>query len=912
MEDEIDLKPGDKIEVLTDDGEYNDGWYYGKNLRTLKTGLYPAVFTRMISGDMKVPTAKSDKRVPTPKLEQQNSFPSVESSRTASTVHSTLNEIDQALEELRKDSLTLSVENSNSNINNNNNVPTSRNTSSHTQVSRITPTKEEILSWSAQEVTNYFLSRGYDESLASRFHAHGITGIILIEMSIEHLKEIEINSFGIRFEIDKEISRLRSIVYSASTATTPRLNSNAWSDGKPSTITTGNRDSVLISPPSLSNTNERPYKSLDDLPPPSSISNGPKAGRNHSNPQQQYSSSNDSYRTSSSGNIVSPEFEVPAEILKDKTIFESPGKAPKPPSYPSPVQPPQSPMAKPRSNFNKGNSPYLVNPPRFDSRAGSIASSASRINSSNSILTSSSDLMATPTRYKFPGGLSERLPNNIDTKTNNGLNSMAMSSTADSIMNSSSNVSTETNPTFAFPDQGSKPNTGGLKRNSVVYKTHKKTESGGSFVELFNRISMLSPGKDDAGDMTSIENGHRRTSSASTYQHHRRTSSSSTFQNHSRKSSQNIVHIRQPSTDGNQRHRRSSSRLSFFGGKGENFLQNLSPNIKSASHSRKSSFISSPFKQQFTDAVLADGTPSSQNISDKGSAVKSPQRSKSPLKISTTPKFRSASEVEPMKEAKTNQDRIKDIIEDEEAKKRSVSEDVIKEKAAKLSKPVKPAMRKQQTSAFQEGLRTITVQEAMKTADCSGWMSKKGSGAMGTWKERFFVLQGTRLSYFASLNDTRERGLIDITAHRVVVANEDDKLVALYAASVGKGRFCMKLLPPQPGSKKGLTFTQPKIHYLAVSTKEEMRAWLSALIKATIDFDTTVPVISSYATSTVSLKKAKEMLVEARKATEERDNRRGFDEADEDQLYWEEQLKQEQSGSTEFSSTNMSTSPEYF
>ncbi|KAL3231068.1 Sterile alpha motif [Nakaseomyces bracarensis] len=916
MEDEIDLKPGDKVEVLTDDGEYNDGWYYGKNLRTLKTGLYPAVFTRMVSVDGRV-GAKSDKRVPTPKLEQQNSFPS-ESSRTASTVHTTLNEIDQALEELRKDSLTLSQPS----LVVSERSAGSRHSSTHSHSSRgynlvktqsRTPSRQEVLSWSAQEVTNYFLSRGYDETLASKFLAHGITGIILIEMSIEHLKEIDINSFGIRFEVDKEISRLRSIVYSSSATTTPRLHSNNWNDSKSSTVT-GNRESVLISPPSITNANERPYKSLDDLPPPSaSTVNGMTPGRNHSNPHHQLGIE-ESFPVSR-GNvyptIASPEYEVPAEILKNKDIFESPGKAPKPPSYPSAVQPPPSPMVKPRTQFNKGQSPYMVNPPKFDSRAGSIASSASRINSSNSILTSSSDLVGTPTRYKFPGGLSDRLPNPIETKINNGTNSVITSSTADSIMNSSSGASTDTNPTFAFPDQG-KQNIGGLKRNSVVYKGHKKTESGGSFVDLFNRISMLSPGKEDTGDMTSVENGHRRSSSAATYQHHRRSSSSSTFQNHSRKSSQNLAHARQPSVDG-QRHRRNSSRLSFFGGKGDNFLQNLSPNIKSTSHSRKSSFISSPFKQQFTDAVLADGTPTSHNNhSEKGSAMKSPQRSKSPHKLSSTPKLRSASEMEPKKELKSNQDRIKDIMENEEEKKRSVSEDVIKDKAAKLSKPVKPALRKQQTSAFQEGLRSITVQEAMKTADCSGWMSKKGSGAMGTWKERFFVLQGTRLSYFASLNDTRERGLIDITAHRVVAANEDDKLVALYAASVGKGRFCMKLLPPQPGSKKGLTFTQPKIHYLAVSTRDEMRAWLSALIKATIDFDTSVPVISSYATSTVSLKKAKEMLVEARKATEERDHRTGFDEADEDQLYWEEQLKQEQSGSTEFSSTNMPKSPDYF
>lgn len=77
----------------------------------------------------------------------------------------------------------------------------------------------------------------------------------------------------------------------------------------------------------------------------------------------------------------------------------------------------------------------------------------------------------------------------------------------------------------------------------------------------------------------------------------------------------------------------------------------------------------------------------------------------------------------------------------------------------------------------------------MKNADYSGWLSKKGSGAVSVWKTRFFTLHGTRLSYFANTTDTRERGLIDITAHRVIPAKEDDKLVSLYAASTGKGRF---------------------------------------------------------------------------------------------------------------------------
>ncbi|KAK9473074.1 uncharacterized protein V1510DRAFT_377399 [Dipodascopsis tothii] len=167
---------------------------------------------------------------------------------------------------------------------------------------------------------------------------------------------------------------------------------------------------------------------------------------------------------------------------------------------------------------------------------------------------------------------------------------------------------------------------------------------------------------------------------------------------------------------------------------------------------------------------------------------------------------------------------------------------------------------KQNTSAFMEGIQNITPKASAATSAQSGWMNKRGGGSVGTWKSRFFTLHGTRLSYFASLSDTKERGLIDITAHRVVpVRANEDKLVAFYAATTGSGRYCFKLMPPAPGSRKGLTFTAPRVHYFAVETHEEMRAWMSALMKATIDRDDSVPVISSCSTPTISLAKAREL-----------------------------------------------------
>lgn len=180
--------------------------------------------------------------------------------------------------------------------------------------------------------------------------------------------------------------------------------------------------------------------------------------------------------------------------------------------------------------------------------------------------------------------------------------------------------------------------------------------------------------------------------------------------------------------------------------------------------------------------------------------------------------------------------------------------------------------KKLKTSAFTEGIRTITPDEAIKTASYSGFMSKK-SGNHLSWRSRYFTLHGTRLLYFTSLKDKKEKGLIDITAHKVIPigADGEDKYNALYASSTGAGRYCFKLTPPAPGFKKGLTFTQPKVHYFAVETEEDMRGWIKALMTATIDIDDSVPVVSSYSTPTISLVKAQELLAKAREETKLKD-----------------------------------------
>ncbi|KAK9461421.1 uncharacterized protein V1516DRAFT_707586 [Lipomyces oligophaga] len=177
--------------------------------------------------------------------------------------------------------------------------------------------------------------------------------------------------------------------------------------------------------------------------------------------------------------------------------------------------------------------------------------------------------------------------------------------------------------------------------------------------------------------------------------------------------------------------------------------------------------------------------------------------------------------------------------------------------SATYAKPKK--LTKQNTSAFTEGLKNVSPTQSSASADHFGWMYKRGNSSVGVWKNRFFILHGTRLSYFSSKDDQKEKGLIDITAHKVVPADSaEDKFLSFYTASTG--RYCFKLVPPSAGSRKGVVFTAPKVHYFAVDTWEDMRLWMRALIRATIDRDDSQePVISSYSTPTVSLAKAREL-----------------------------------------------------
>ncbi|KAK0616104.1 hypothetical protein B0T17DRAFT_497122, partial [Bombardia bombarda] len=194
---------------------------------------------------------------------------------------------------------------------------------------------------------------------------------------------------------------------------------------------------------------------------------------------------------------------------------------------------------------------------------------------------------------------------------------------------------------------------------------------------------------------------------------------------------------------------------------------------------------------------------------------------------------------------------------------------------------------KQETSAYTRGLQKITPREAILGADYSGWMKKRSANLMTTWKPRLFVLKGRRLAYYYSEDDDQEKGLIDISFHRVLPA-DNERLTGLHATLTGASNtpavpagshvptlaateaerdpvkesdqmFIFKLVPPRAGLSRAVNFTKPTVHYFAVPNIKQGRLWMAALMKATIDRDDNQPITTTYQQKTISLAKARQM-----------------------------------------------------
>lgn len=632
LNDELSISRGDVVALISDDSEFGDGWYMGKNLTTGEVGLYPKVFTKLVETRelerLEMPQKPGLLRSRSRRTPNQSpidvSFNSsaaeesvVSSPIEVKGVHGYVNDIDNALKELTMGG----------------------NDHSDTNIGPIGELNtNQVDLWTPIQVAQYFSFLGFDNETASKFVKHKISGGILMELELSHLKELDIDSFGTRYEVFKEIEELKKAFTNKSTGGSTAV----------AAAPVAKKEEFIATPTVL--INNKSQESIDT-------------------------------KSETTSKQETPELNVENNGNFDKNQFLSPRRAPQPPNYPSPVA---------RNPMKFG----LNSPVREDRVSNSIINAHSR-NSS------------------FGGASSIYMDTN------------------------SQNAQT--------PDLTSTAGTG----------FSHKLESAGNMIS--SRLSTIINGS--TVDFDTV--GERRSVSAKE-----------------------------------------------FGS-----LPDLNHKDSKRVHSTNT-VIHEVAKQ---DASISTSTSSSNPSTS--TSIPGPTTAK-------TSTFKSLTQRKPL--AKT------------------------------------------QTSAFQEGIQNINVEEAIKTASYSGWMFKRGNISIGSWKQRFFTLHKTRLSYFTSVKDTKERGLIDITSHKVLPANDtEDKISAVYAASAGYGRYMFKIVPPAPGSRMGLTFTQQKVHYFAVETKEEMRNWMSALMKATIEVDETIPVISSCVTPTIPLQKAQELMAIARETAQE-------------------------------------------
>lgn len=151
------------------------------------------------------------------------------------------------------------------------------------------------------------------------------------------------------------------------------------------------------------------------------------------------------------------------------------------------------------------------------------------------------------------------------------------------------------------------------------------------------------------------------------------------------------------------------------------------------------------------------------------------------------------------------------------------------------------------------------VMARIRPVDQEGWMRKKGE-RYNTWKPRYLALKGSDLVLLRDPSAAKIKGYVSMKGYKVI-ADEN----------TNPGKYGFKIL-----------HEREKPHYFSSDDAIVVREWMKALMKATIDRDTSrkttsfhcdfsstctnfasnsfiVPVISSYNNATISLKEAQKM-----------------------------------------------------
>ncbi len=109
----------------------------------------------------------------------------------------------------------------------------------------------------------------------------------------------------------------------------------------------------------------------------------------------------------------------------------------------------------------------------------------------------------------------------------------------------------------------------------------------------------------------------------------------------------------------------------------------------------------------------------------------------------------------------------------------------------------------QGTSVSTKETPNVDIDPASVTKE--GWLIKQGH-VVKNWKQRWFVLANSELSYFKTKDDSKAAGVIDLAAAEVRVS--------------GLREHCMELNTPE------------KVFYISTGGKKELYEWMNTIRKA--------------------------------------------------------------------------------
>ncbi|KAI8094935.1 uncharacterized protein B0P05DRAFT_576982 [Gilbertella persicaria] len=149
--DEISINVGEKVVILEKDEGYNDGWFQGRNERG-EIGLFPITYTA------KHPPIHANHDIET----------------RIGSLEDTISKM-----KLPQDPPASFID------------------------------TKPVEEWTSEQVAIWLTSLGFDNTLADNFRDQEISGDILLELTLDSLKELQITTFGKRFKVHNAINALR-------------------------------------------------------------------------------------------------------------------------------------------------------------------------------------------------------------------------------------------------------------------------------------------------------------------------------------------------------------------------------------------------------------------------------------------------------------------------------------------------------------------------------------------------------------------------------------------------------------------------------------------------------------------------------------------------------------------------------